>query len=143
MRYTDAEHKCEYPRVKYKYEKPMGEAILDNILHAPKYKSPISIIQKGITTQIEDDVCKAVWEYGIVVDKEELIKALRYDREQYEKGYADGCIGGKTALKAEVAREIFEELDGITDLFAKGLVEELAMYDMIAALKKKYTEEKE
>ena len=45
--------------------------------------------------------------------------------------------------KTEVAREIFEELDGITDLFAKGLVEELAMYDMIAALKKKYTEEKE
>ena len=44
--------------------------------------------------------------------------------------------------KADVAREIFGEIDGITDLFAKGLVGELEMYDKLAELKKKYTEEK-
>ena len=27
---------------------------------------------------------------GVKIDREELIKALRYDRGQYEKGYADG-----------------------------------------------------
>ena len=27
---------------------------------------------------------------GVYVDKEELIKALKYDREQYQKGYEDG-----------------------------------------------------
>ena len=42
--------------------------------------------------------------------------------------------------KADVAREIFEEIDGITDLFAKGLIGELEMYDKLAELKKKYTE---
>ena len=43
--------------------------------------------------------------------------------------------------KSEVAREIFEQVDGITDLFAKGLVGELEFYDMLAELKKKYTED--
>lgn len=45
--------------------------------------------------------------------------------------------------KQEVAMEIFEEIDGITDLFAKGLIGELEMYDMLAELKKKYPEEKD
>ena len=45
------------------------------------------------------------------------------------------------ALTAKaIAREIFEEIDGITDLFAKGLIGELEMYDKLAELKKKYTE---
>ncbi len=42
-------------------------------------------------------------------------------------------------IKSEVAREIFEQVDGITDLLAKGLVGELEFYDMLAELKKKYT----
>ena len=29
-------------------------------------------------------------EIGYAVNKEELIKALQYDRQQYEKGYQDG-----------------------------------------------------
>ena len=41
--------------------------------------------------------------------------------------------------KSEVER-IFKNIDGITDLFAKGIISELEMYDMIANLKKKYTE---
>ena len=40
--------------------------------------------------------------------------------------------------KVEVVREIFEEMDGVTELFMKGLIEELEMYDMLAELKKKY-----
>ena len=139
-------HECEYPRVKYDYGKPMGEAMLDDILRAPKYKSPIEIIQKGFTTKIEDDVCKAVWEYGISVDKEELIKALRYDREQYEKGYADGCIGSTAAIKAEVAREIFEEIEKHCEVaLMNGHIETPILcigFDVLAELKKKYTEEK-
>ena len=29
-------------------------------------------------------------EYGINVNKDELIKALQYDRNQYQRGYMDG-----------------------------------------------------
>ena len=43
-------------------------------------------------THIEDNVFKAIQDYGVFVDKEELIKALQYDRGQYEKGFADGML---------------------------------------------------
>ena len=57
------------------------------------YESPIEMICNDIQTRIvkqqENDVYQAVQQYGITVDKEELLKALRYDREQYTKGYND------------------------------------------------------
>lgn len=53
------------------------------------YESPITIISNGIQLSLKDEVYKAVEQIGIKVDKNELIKALKYDREQYEKGYAD------------------------------------------------------
>ena len=34
-------------------------------------------------------IFKAVQNVGVNVDRDELIKALRYDRDQYKKGYAD------------------------------------------------------
>ena len=54
------------------------------------YKSPIETIKTEIQKQFEDDCIKAIQSYGFIVDKEELVKALNYDREQYEKGYSDG-----------------------------------------------------
>jgi hypothetical protein len=55
------------------------------------YKSPIEIIYTQMQNQAEGDIFRAVQSYGINVDKEELLRALRYDREQYHKGYADGA----------------------------------------------------
>lgn len=54
------------------------------------YRSPIEIIYGGIEAQIENDVLKAVHRIGVNVNKEELLKALQYDRKQYSKGYKDG-----------------------------------------------------
>lgn len=54
------------------------------------YKSPIEIIYGQMETQIEGDILRAVQSYYPNVDKEELLRALQYDRNQYEKGYADG-----------------------------------------------------
>jgi hypothetical protein len=54
------------------------------------YKSPIEMLTQGFNLQVENGVYKAVESYGINVDKDELIKALQYDRNQYNKGYADG-----------------------------------------------------
>ena len=54
------------------------------------WKSPIELIESDIETKLEDAVFEAVQSVGIRVDKDELLKALAYDREQYEKGYADG-----------------------------------------------------
>lgn len=54
------------------------------------YKSPIEIITGKMVTRIDDEIYSAVQNVGINVDREELIKALAYDRGQYEKGYKDG-----------------------------------------------------
>lgn len=52
------------------------------------YESPTEIIQTEM--QMDGEILKAVQGVGIDVNKEELIKALAYDREQYVKGYKDG-----------------------------------------------------
>ena len=58
------------------------------------YESPIEVIYKDLQMQIkeqfENQVYEAVQQCEVHVDKEELIKALQYDRRQYEKGYEDG-----------------------------------------------------
>ena len=54
------------------------------------YKSPIEIICGDIQKQIDNDIYRVTQKYDIRVDKNELIQALQYDRDQYEKGYADG-----------------------------------------------------
>ena len=58
------------------------------------YKSPIEMMMSKAVyeaqAQHEKHILRAVLNVGINVDKEELIKALQYDRGQYDKGYADG-----------------------------------------------------
>ena len=57
------------------------------------YKSPIQMTVEEMMLnwekQVEDYCVKAVQQYGFKVDKEELRKALAYDRNQYQTGYED------------------------------------------------------
>jgi len=53
------------------------------------YESPIEIMYGEMKMQVVDNVVKAVQEQQIHVDREELIKALLYDRDSYKKGYVD------------------------------------------------------
>ena len=53
---------------------------------------------------------EAVQRVGVTVDKEELIKALRYDRRQYENGYRDALIKIRDRL-IEMVDAIAKELD--------------------------------
>ena len=60
------------------------------------YKSPIKLLCDDMMHSIEIKVREhnemqimAAVNQVVSVDKEELIKALNYDRHQYEKGYAD------------------------------------------------------
>lgn len=58
------------------------------------YKSPISInfdsVLNDIRDGVDNSILKAVTTYNVDITKEELEKALAYDREQYEVGYKDG-----------------------------------------------------
>ena len=53
------------------------------------YESPIKVVQGELETQLEGEILKAVHRVGVAVDRDELIRALRYDREQYQKGFDD------------------------------------------------------
>lgn len=65
------------------------------------YKSPIEIIYGGMQTRLEGEILLAVQQVGVNVDKEELIKALDYDRKQYEKGYADAMMEKQQWISVE------------------------------------------
>lgn len=54
------------------------------------WESPIDIVYDDITEKIEAGVFEVLQKVNISVDRDELIRALDYDRGQYEKGYADG-----------------------------------------------------
>ncbi len=54
------------------------------------YESPIELVYGNTQHIIEEDIFKTIQEMGVNVDKEELFKALKYDRGQYDKGYKDG-----------------------------------------------------
>ena len=69
------------------------------------YKSPIELKVKDIVSdvvkQVDEYTLRCFQQIGINVDKHELIKALEYDRGQYEKGWNDcriasqlGCHSG-------------------------------------------------
>lgn len=58
------------------------------------YEAPITIFQNrmeyNIRENIDGMIYEAVLKSDVHVDRDELLKALRYDRDQYAKGYADG-----------------------------------------------------
>jgi hypothetical protein len=52
------------------------------------YKSPIDVTYNH-RYEMDNAIYRCVIDVGIDVDKAELLRALKYDRGQYEKGYAD------------------------------------------------------
>lgn len=64
------------------------------------YENPIQETVEKICTQIskqkeEHLMAQVECSIGYRVDREELLKALRYDRDQYEKGYKDALESNK------------------------------------------------
>ena len=58
------------------------------------YRSPIEIIYDDFQTKFENDVVSTCRNIGINVDKDELLRALKYDRDQFDKGYKNGFKDG-------------------------------------------------
>lgn len=73
------------------------------------YESPINQMFRDIETQIikrdEQTIFKAIQNLDISVDRDELIKALNYDRDQYSKGYKDGANDILDKIRAEIDRQ--------------------------------------
>lgn len=80
---------------------------------AYNYESPIQFdyepkrladaIVETISKKTDILVMNAVVGCGIKVDKDELIKALNYDRDSYTRGYTDGIIDAHQAEEKRLA----------------------------------------
>ncbi len=95
------------------------------------YKSPIEVVvsqfQEMIIQQQDEQTLQAIQKVGIKVDKGELVKALAYDRGQYEKGYTDGIVAFAERLKGEMLSKYcmyfnVELTNAIIDLVLKEFV---------------------
>lgn len=76
------------------------------------YESMIKVIEEQANAHLEHEILSAVKRVGISVDKEELVRALKYDRGQYERGYADGKRdGGKKNAALELLLDWAIECD--------------------------------
>ena len=60
------------------------------------YVPPITVYQSELQTAIEDETLHVAQSMGVDINREELFKALAYDRDQYAKGYEAGY---KRAIK--------------------------------------------
>jgi flagellar biosynthesis/type III secretory pathway protein FliH len=94
------------------------------------YKSPVTLTESGIkmSSLIDDtmrdlanEVNKNYEDYitfkieqtlDCEVDKEELIKAMQYDRDQYDKGYQDGYLDGVRDGKQIIFNKLQEFVEG-------------------------------
>lgn len=61
-------------------------------------------IGRYIAGEVDNLVLESCVKVGCHVDKDELEKALRYDRGQYEKGYEDGKRAAAAAIEALQAK---------------------------------------
>lgn len=76
------------------------------------YQSPIEIIYGELKLETENAITRAVQQVGINVDKEELRKALVYDRHMYERGRRDRdseIVRCKDCKYGEKTKNIFGE----------------------------------
>ena len=89
------------------------------------YKSPIEMsysfsdsFAQRFSEETDKLVLTACFDVGVKLDKAELIKALEYDRDQYEKGYRDGKEDALKNFTAWLADEyfLFERIKTIPEL---------------------------
>ena len=88
------------------------------------YEATIKLFEGQMRIEQENNILKAVKEIGIDVDKEELLKALKYDREQYNKGYADGFKDGISKFAERLQARCLIFLDSKLE-FVDELVKEM------------------
>ena len=69
------------------------------------YESPITIItnqmKTEMTNQLNNFIYETIQNCDVKIDKEELIKVLKYDRNQYERGYKDGYLKAKEMISVK------------------------------------------
>lgn len=73
----------------YDYESPIAINVMDKMFND---------LQVKIAEENDKRIVQAVCNLGISVNKEQLTKALQFDRQQYDKGYNDAKAEYEKAL---------------------------------------------
>lgn len=102
----------------YKISKDKLKSVVDltdpNIL-IKGYECPIRIEAQQLSRiaikKMDDNIFEAVLREEIVVERDELLKALKYDRDQYEKGYRNGYACGIEATQPDVIDEFVKRFE--------------------------------
>lgn len=68
------------------------------------YDSPIELFFKETELRFENGIMEAIQGFDVKVNKEELFHALKYDRDQYHKGFSDGKLSGYAERDMEIVR---------------------------------------
>ena len=79
------------------------------------YESPIELITSSISTSMDENIMRAVQSVGIVVHESELIQALKYDRDSYDKGYNKGYEQGYADCYQEITGYCYPDRREILD----------------------------
>ena len=81
------------------------------------YDSPIQAIASQIEMSMDGEILKACQRVGVDVNKEELIKALNYDREQYEKGFKEGYQKGYLSAAENIIKTLTDTIrqEGVSE----------------------------
>lgn len=101
------------------------------------YESPITQIMGEMQMQMENDCMKVVQQCGFDVNKEELARALIYDRDQYNKGYDDGYTKAIEDFAQRIS-EVCEEQSFRVNLgsghFNAGIKTDILTFDGVAEI---------
>ena len=88
------------------------------------YESPIAIFEETVSSQYNKALEEAVWKevirIGVTVDKDELIRALQYDRDQYDRGYNDGLNANRLISTKDKFPDFNEYVLVSSDAFESG-----------------------
>lgn len=102
------------------------------------WESPINImeIQDSFVSEIkektEEMVFTEIKRIGIDVDKEELLKALQYDREQYDKGYSDGYANAVDKFAERICDRVND--DSLQVVLPNGFRADVITIDYVAEI---------
>ena len=81
--------------------------------YKPPIEATVSTVFEKLADTMEKDIAnyasKIILELGLTVDENELIRALQYDRKQYEMGYKDGYTDCLREIEDGNIQELLEE----------------------------------
>ena len=101
------------------------------------YQNPIEMVVKNVSEQVTEDFNNQLKqsimytvnkEYHINVDEKELIRALQYDRQQYNQGYDDGrarALGDMREYVEYAVKLATDKFNEYTDFHCKVLADDI------------------